>query len=392
MKFLTNQLRSFMLLSIALCVHAGCATNAVTGKKQLKLVSEQQELQIGAQQYVPSQQSQGGVYTLDPQLTRYISSVGQKLAAVSDRKLPYEFVVLNNSVPNAWALPGGKIAINRGLLIEMKSEAELAAVLGHELVHSAAGHGAQQMQRGMLAQGAVGIGSVIAESKSEGSGRTVQQLGGLGAGLTLMKYGRDAERESDEYGIKYMVKSGYDPSAAVEMQETLLRLSGQKKADFAAGLFSSHPLSQERIANNKETLKKYPEGGFRGEKKYRQKIARLLKTQKAYDNYDAGVAALAKGNIEGALSLARSAQHIEPKEAHFYALSAEAYLVSKQVEKAHVEINKALELNPKFFKYHLIDGVIHEKQRDRKGAKGAYKRSFNLLQTKAAAEGYRRVQ
>jgi hypothetical protein len=95
-------------------------------------------------------------------LTPYVNEVGQKLAAVSKRKLPYEFVVLNSSVPNAWALPGGKIAVNRGLLTELKNEAELAAVLGHEIVHAAARHGAKAQERGTaggMAVAQIGLGT-----------------------------------------------------------------------------------------------------------------------------------------------------------------------------------------------------------------------------------------
>ena len=98
---------------------------------------------MGSQNYGPARQSQGGDYFIDPELTAYVQSVGNKLAAVSDRKLPYEYTVLNDSVPNAWAMPGGKIAFNRGLLYELNSEAELAAVMGHEMVHAAARHGAK---------------------------------------------------------------------------------------------------------------------------------------------------------------------------------------------------------------------------------------------------------
>jgi len=110
----------FVLCSVALY---GCATNPVTGKRELGLVPKSYELQIGSKQYLPSRQMQGGDYVVDPELAKYVNDIGQKLAAVSDRKLPYEFVVLNNSVPNAWALPGGKIAVNRGLLTELNSEA-----------------------------------------------------------------------------------------------------------------------------------------------------------------------------------------------------------------------------------------------------------------------------
>ena len=122
------------------------------------MVSEAQEIQIGEQQYGPGRQSQGGDYVTDPKVTEYVRQVGNRLAAAADRKLPYEFVVVNDGSLNAWALPGGKIAVNRGLLVELNNEAELAAVVGHEIVHAAARHGAQQMEKGQFLQ----LGSAIA--------------------------------------------------------------------------------------------------------------------------------------------------------------------------------------------------------------------------------------
>jgi predicted Zn-dependent protease len=192
---------------------AGCVVNPVTGEKELILVSEAQEIQMGAQNYLPMRQSQGGDYDVDPALTRYVQSVGNRVAAASGVDLPYEFSVLNNSVPNAWALPGGKIAINRGILTELDSEAELAAVLGHEVVHAAARHTAQQMSRGMLLQGLV-IGTAIATSDSD-YGNLAVGGAGIAAQLLTMKYGRDAELESDRYGMRYMSAAGYDPQGAV---------------------------------------------------------------------------------------------------------------------------------------------------------------------------------
>src|SRR5688572_29594563 len=121
----------FVAVLVSCTLLSTCGVNPVTGKKEIQFVSESQELQIGEKNYAPTRQGEGGDFTVLPDLTTYVNGVGQKLAAVADRKLPYEFVVLNNSVPNAWALPGGKIAVNRGLLTELKSEAELAAVLGH---------------------------------------------------------------------------------------------------------------------------------------------------------------------------------------------------------------------------------------------------------------------
>lgn len=135
---MTKQQRSVFTVGLTFTLMTGCVINPVTGDRELALVSADQEIAIGEQQYAPSQQMQGGEYSIDPELTAYVKGVGDRLAAVSDRQLPYEFVVLNSSVPNAWALPGGKIAVNRGLLTELGSEAELAAVLGHEIVHAAA--------------------------------------------------------------------------------------------------------------------------------------------------------------------------------------------------------------------------------------------------------------
>ena len=111
---------SFCLLGIITGgLLSACTTNPVTGKRELSLVSEQQELAMGKQLYLPYRQAQGGDYVVDPGLTRYVQSVAQRLAKVSDRKLDYEFQVINDSTPNAWALPGGKIAIHRGLLLEV---------------------------------------------------------------------------------------------------------------------------------------------------------------------------------------------------------------------------------------------------------------------------------
>ena len=210
-------------IALFLLLLAGCATNPVTGKRELRLVSEAQEMRMGRQHYLASQQMQGGAYNVDPELTRYVREVGAKLARVSDRGLAYEFVVLNNSTPNAWALPGGKIAVNRGLLVELDNEAELAAVLGHEIVHAAARHGAKNVERGMLLQGAVAVADMAAQDSDYAA--LIVGGAGLAAGLLAQTYSRKAEREADFYGIQYMARAGYDPQAAVSLQEVFVQLS-----------------------------------------------------------------------------------------------------------------------------------------------------------------------
>ena len=117
---------SSLLITVAISFTlTACGTNPVTKKKEFQFVSQDKEIAIGKDNYSPARQSQGGDYVIDPELTAYVQGIGKRLGAVSDRpELPYEFVVINDSTPNAWAMPGGKIAFNRGLMYELNSEAE----------------------------------------------------------------------------------------------------------------------------------------------------------------------------------------------------------------------------------------------------------------------------
>jgi predicted Zn-dependent protease len=149
-----------IFVAAAMISLAACAVNPVTGEREFMTISPAEDLALGAQNYAPMVQSQGGEYDVDPALTAYVQSVGKRLADVSDVALPYEFTVLNSSVPNAWALPGGKIAINRGLLTEMGSEAELAAVLGHH-------HGEQCIARDVEGHAEEGVRTALVELAAE---------------------------------------------------------------------------------------------------------------------------------------------------------------------------------------------------------------------------------
>lgn len=360
----------------------GCAVNPVTGDKELSLISENQEISIGQENYGPSRQMQGGDYTVDPDLSLYVNTVGQKLARVSDRKLPYEFVVLNNSIPNAWALPGGKIAVNRGLLVELKSEAELAAVLGHEIVHAAARHGAQAMQRGMLMQGAL-IATGIAVQNNDYANLVV---GGaqLAAGLLHTKYGRDAESEADYYGMLYMSRAGYDPMAAIGLQETFIQLNDNKSSNWLAGLFSTHPPSVERVEANRITAANLPKGGYVGSDIYNQKITSLIKDKDGYESYVKGREALEKGKNEKALSFAGDAIRVQPREGHFYALRGDAHLNKKNYSEALKDYSQAIDLNENYFYYYLQRGLTKKKLMKSQEAYADLQTSTRLLPTAMA--------
>ncbi|MFO7812540.1 MAG: M48 family metalloprotease [Pelovirga sp.] len=367
---------------LLLLVLTGCAVNPVTGRNELVLVGEGTELQIGAEQYAPLRQMQGGDYSTQPQITAYVKDIGGRLAAVSDRQLPYEFQVINDSTPNAWALPGGKIAINRGLLTEMQSEAELAAVLGHEIIHAAARHSAQSMQRGMLLQGAV-IAATMAAGNSEYAGLA---MGGasIAAGLVSQKYSREAETEADYYGMLYMSRAGYDPAAAVELQQTFVRLSEGRQSNWLEGLFASHPPSQERVDANRRTLESLPPGGERGEERYRRMMAPLLAAQKSYDAYDEGRKALNDNRVERALALAEQAIAGEPKEALFYGLRGDALRKQGRERDAIAAFDQALQRQPEYFHYYLQRGLAYQALGETGPANADLERSVALLPTAPA--------
>ena len=372
-------LSTFLLAAVL----SGCATNPVTGKSEISLVSESWELKTGAQNYLPARQSQGGDYVADPQVQAYVQEVGNKLAAVSDRDLPYEFAVINNSVPNAWAMPGGKIAINRGLLTELGSEAELAAVLGHEIVHAAAKHSAQAVQRGVMLQAAV-LATGIATKDSD-YGQVAAIGAGAGAALINSKYGRDDERESDVYGMNYMSRAGYNPHGAVELQQTFVALKDGKAANFLEGLFASHPPSQERVATNRQHAATLPSGGIEGRQRYEQMMARLIESKPAYEAYDEARQAVADNRLKAARRLVQQAIDSEPREGHFYALLGDIEADEDDLNAADRAYDQAVNLNPNFFYPLMRSGVINERQGRIAKAKRRLNRSLELLET---AEAY----
>ena len=375
---------SALVLLLGLVV--GCAQNPVTGQRELSLISTQQELNIGAQQYQPSQQVQGGQFSVDPELTAYVQGVGNRLAAVSDRQLPYEFVVLNNSVPNAWALPGGKIAVNRGLLVELNNEAELAAVLGHEIVHAAARHGAQAMERGMLLQGAMVVGAIAVQDSPYAD----YAVGGamLGAQLLTQRYGRDAERESDAYGIRYMARAGYDPAAAITLQETFVRLSEGRDSHWLDGLFASHPPSEERVRNNRALVADLRAegitGGELGTERYQAATAFLRETKPAYDAFDEAEQLIAQDKLEEASRKLDTAISLVPNEARFLGLQADILVYERRYEAAVQQYDRAIAEDSHYFDYYLGRGVAYSRLGQRQRATEDLQASVNLLPTAMA--------
>jgi predicted Zn-dependent protease len=365
----------------------GCAVNPVTGKKEMIIDSVAQDIATGQQHYGPSQQSQGGKYVVDPGLSAYVNQVGKKLAAVSDvPDLPYEFVVLNNDTPNAWAMPGGKLAINRGLLVQLEDEAQLAAVLGHEIVHAAARHTASaKTQQMVVGAGTLLAGAAIGSQKSEYGVLAVGALA-VGANAWNSKYSRDHESDSDKYGIKYMAKAGYDPQAAVELQELFVRMFDKQESSWLEGMFASHPPSRDRVTANRAEIAKYPKGGVRNKEAFQRALAQLKKDKGAYSNYEEAMKAAKAKQYDKALSLVDSSIKQQPKENLFWELKGQLLLQQDRNKEAIPALDKAIAANPNFFRPYIYRGMAYKELGNSGNAERDLVASQRLLPTQEASE------
>jgi predicted Zn-dependent protease len=219
---------------------ASCAVNPVSGQRELMLLSESDEIQLGGQADAGVVQ-QFGIYD-DRRLNAYVKDLGQRIGKVSHRPhLTYHFKVLDVSVVNAFAVPGGYVYFTRGILATLNSEAELAGVLGHEIGHITARHSAQQISRAQLAQMGMAVGSIISPEF-----RALSGLTGMGVQMLFLKFSRDNERQADDLGVEYASKVGYDASQMATFFETLERMHPHADKSGLPGWFSTHPNPEDR--------------------------------------------------------------------------------------------------------------------------------------------------
>lgn len=229
-------------LAVLAVLITACAVNPVTGKRQLSLVSEAQEIEMGRGEVVRAR-AETGFYP-DSGLTAYIAGIGRRMAAASERpELPWEFHLIDDPMVNAFAAPGGFIFITRGILAYMNSEAELAGVIGHEIGHVTAKHTVAAISRQQA--GTIGIiGAAILTNDQR-----VAEIGGAGLGILFLKYGRDQETQSDQLGHRYSLVQGYDVR---EMPKTFMTLGRVSEASGNAGripgFLSTHPDPGDRVA------------------------------------------------------------------------------------------------------------------------------------------------
>ena len=423
--------REFLWLSsmVVAGLAAGCATNPVTGKRQLMLVSEDQEIQID-KQYSPYQFSADYGTVQDKALNDYVNRTGRNMTQRTHRThMPYNFRVVNATYVNAYAFPGGSIACTRGIMLGLDNEAELAALLGHELGHVNARHTAEQMSKGMLTQAVVGGLAVAAGSAGAGYGQLASQLGQLGAGALLASYSRENEREADALGMEYMVQSGYSAEGMIGLMD-LLQSLGKHKPSAIELMFATHPMSEERYQTAVQTANteyKAAKSKPLYRERYMDHTAKLRAQKGAIDEMQKGQMEMSKKKFPAADShfrkalkkapndyaglvlmstnqlvqkewavgrqYAEMAQKVYPQEAQAYHLSGFAKIQLKDYDGALQEFSaydKILPGNPNtiFFKGFAYEGMQNYKQSAQQ-----YQRYLQITQQGDYAQhAYRRVR
>ncbi len=339
----------------------GCAVDPVTGKKQLMMVSQQQEIGIDKQQ-APFQFSSDYGITQDGNINRYISKVGKGLLPNVHRpNMPYNFQCVNAIYVNAYAFPGGTIAITRGILLKLDNEAELASLVGHELGHVNARHAAEQMSKGQLSSLLVSGLSIAAGTQGAGFGQMAQQLGMLSQGLLLSRYSRDNEREADALGNEYMIKAGYPSKGFVGLMEMLESLH-KESPSYSQVLFSTHPMSTERLNSAVQREK----GVYRNTKnyslnreRYMDNIASLRAKRKGIELLQQGEKHLAKKEYDKAQNSFKKSINKLKEDYTAHVLMAKCLMVRKKPAQALPYANTAKKLYPTEIQGHYIAGIAN---------------------------------
>src|SRR5690349_18116370 len=260
------------LTFLALCAGlaaSGCAINPATGKNQLMLVSEDQEIAMG-RQADSAVVTSIGLYA-DPVWQRYIQQFGARIAATSERpSLPWTFRVVDDPAVNAFALPGGFIYVTRGLLAHLTNEAELASVVGHEIGHVTARHTAAEMSKQQLIGLGLAAGSMASSQVAKYAGTANQALG-----ILYLKFSRDDESQADQLGLRYMRRASYDPRQMPEVFLMLGRLTAAEGGSRLPTWLETHPSPANRVASISAQIAALPQD-FSGTSVNRDAYERLL--------------------------------------------------------------------------------------------------------------------
>ncbi len=359
----------------------GCAANPVTGKSQFMMVSEAQEIEID-KQHSPHQFSSDYGPLQDTSLNNYIDRTGKNIAALTHRPhMPYSFRGVNATYVNAYAFPGGSIAVTRGILLALENEAQLAALLGHELGHVNARHTAEQMSKSVLTNVFIGGVATFAGAKSSGLGNLASQLGMIGAGALLASYSRDNEREADALGLKYMVRAGYNSNGFVGLMDTLRSMS-KHKPDAIELMFATHPMSDERYRTAVEAVRtqyRHAQNFPLYRDRYMDHTTKIRSIKGAIQTMQKGESLMAKGKYGEAEIHFSKALKQTPEDYAGLVMMSKCQLAQKHYAKAGSFAEKAKNVYPQEGQAYYLAGFAKIKQKDYASAYEEFKYYEKLL-------------
>jgi predicted Zn-dependent protease len=340
---------------------SGCATSPVTGKKILVGMSEEQERQVD-KELAPHQFSQDMGPIQDDGVNRYVAGLGDRMDNLTQRpNMPYSYRVLNANYINAYTFPGGAMGVTRGIMTELASEAELAALLGHEMGHVNARHSAQREGQSMLAQAAV-VGLAVAATAVDSSWGGLAAVGGqIGASALLASYSRDNEREADALGQDYMVKAGYPASGMAQLQSLLVR-EAKEKPSLLETMFASHPMSSERLATAQrlaETRHAASLGANPQRERYMDNTASLRRLKPAIDACKNGEVAMARKQLPQAQGQFADALKLAPQDYAANLLMARCLVAQGRKKDALRYADAARTIYPQEAQAQKLTGVLH---------------------------------
>lgn len=328
---------------------SGCATDPITGQQVLVGLSEQDEIGID-RKHSPQQFSSDYGAVQDAELNRYVNDLELSLAKHTHRPdVPYSARVVNANYINAYTFPGGSMACTRGIMLDMDSEDELAALLGHETGHVNARHSAKQAGRTMMAQvGATAVNVAVAMSDYRGAAPLANIATQVGASALLAGYSRADERQADALGMEYMTRAGYNPDGMVNLMD-MLRSQHKEKPSLLQTMFSSHPMSDERYATaEREALDTY--GSLRNKKlsreRYMDHTAGLRKLAPAIKSQQEGESLMAKKSLDDAETRFAQSLKVAPDDYCGNVLMGKCLLAQKQYADADRHFARAAEVYP----------------------------------------------
>ncbi len=384
-----NRLQNYIWgLTVLGLLCSGCVPGAVPKPREpvsLQL-SGSEEIQLGRILVARALQQLGGALD-DPELSAYVSQTGVELARHSVRPdLRYEFVVVNESVPNSYAFPGGMVAVTRGLLEGLDSAEQLAAVLAHELGHLAARHPLQMVQQEGLLELTVAV--LDDPLPDRGYGLRAQQAGLLASALLNAVHSTEQEREADRYAADLLIRAGYDPQVMVQLQEYFARRAA-RAADYSwsAGLASTHPLSPARTAALSAYLASV-EDVEAGEAVRRSDIhafarafAGLRRNQPGYALYDQAREFERRGQFAEAIALYREANAAAPGQFSILTALGTVYLKNDDLIAGRQYLQQAIRLNGHYYRSRLGLGFLLLEEEDYALAIRELEASMALLPT-----------